>query len=72
MIEALAETIKNIVGFNEKIIWYTSKPDGTHGEFLDISNLSSLGWKAKIKLETGIREVYTQYQMEHVKSEGIE
>ena len=54
----LAELIKNIVGFEGKIIHDTSKPDGTPRKLMDNSRLTQMGWKAKIRLEQGIRSVY--------------
>ena len=60
-----------MVGYQGEIVWDDSIPDGTPRKLLDISKLSSLGWEAKIKLETGIREVYAQYQMEHATAEDI-
>lgn len=57
-IKDLAETIKNIVGFEGEIIWDASKPDGTPKKLLDVSKLNNLGWKAKTPLVDGIRQTY--------------
>lgn len=57
-IKELAELIQGIVGFNGKIKWNTSKPDGTPRKLLDVSLIKSLGWKYTIQLEEGIKEVY--------------
>ncbi|MDR1877055.1 MAG: GDP-L-fucose synthase [Flavobacteriaceae bacterium] len=57
-IKELAETIKDIVGYNGNIVWDTTKPDGTPRKLLDVSKLNSLGWKAKISLKNGIENVY--------------
>ncbi len=57
-IKELAEMIKEIVGFEGKIINDTTKPDGTPRKLLDISKLHSLGWKHKIPLESGIKMTY--------------
>lgn len=59
-IKALAELIKEITKFEGKIIWDTSKPDGTPRKLMDVSKLSNLGWKYKIELEDGIKRVYEQ------------
>lgn len=56
----LAELIKNITGFTGALKWDTSKPDGTPRKLLDISKINALGWKAKIDLKTGIKNVYGQ------------
>jgi len=54
----LANMIKKIVGFGGEFIFDSSKPDGTMKKLLDVSKLSSLGWRYKTSLEDGIREVY--------------
>lgn len=61
-IKELAETIAKIVGFNGRISWDPSKPDGTPRKLLDISRLKTLGWSPKISLESGIRTTYKWYQ----------
>ncbi len=60
-IKDLAEIIKNIVGYEGKIVWDASKPDGTPRKLLDVSKLNALGWKPKITLEDGIRQVVNNY-----------
>jgi GDP-L-fucose synthase len=57
-IKALAELIKEVVGFTGTINWDTSKPDGTPRKLLDVSRIEALGWKARIGLEEGIRTTY--------------
>lgn len=59
----LAELIKEIVGFAGEIKKDLSKPDGTPQKLLDITKLSSLGWKAKISLRDGIEQTYEWYQV---------
>lgn len=54
----LALLIARIVGYRGKIEHDLSKPDGTPRKLMDVSKLSSLGWKAGIGLELGIRSVY--------------
>jgi GDP-L-fucose synthase len=61
-IKELAETIRNIIGFNGTVMWNTSKPDGTVQKLLDVSKINSLGWKESISLEDGINEVYKAYK----------
>ena len=56
----LAEMIKKITGFTGKIIWDSSKPDGTPRKLMDVSKLNGMGWKAKINLETGVNKVYKE------------
>jgi GDP-L-fucose synthase len=57
-IKDLAFTIKKIVGFEGKIVFDTTKPNGTPRKLTDTTKLNSLGWKYSIGLEDGIRKVY--------------
>ena len=61
-IKELAETIARIVGFNGKISWDPSKPDGTPRKLLDISRLKTLGWSPEISLDHGVNSTYKWYQ----------
>ena len=54
----LAIMVKKIVGFEGEILTDTSKPDGTPRKLMDVSKLTSLGWKASIILEEGIKRVF--------------
>jgi len=58
----LAGVVSRVVGFGGDILFDPSKPDGTPRKLLDISRLSSLGWKPKIDLEDGIRSTYEWWQ----------
>jgi len=60
-IKELAETVQRIVGFDGKIVWDTSKPDGTPRKLMDSSRLLALGWRPKINLATGIRLAYEDF-----------
>lgn len=60
-IKDLAQLIKKIVGFDGKILYDRTKPDGTPRKTLDISKIRTLGWKPKTGLETGIKEYYDFY-----------
>lgn len=57
-IRELAKKIKEIVGFEGKIIWDKSKPDGTPRKLLDVKRLKRLGWQAKTDLDQGIKLTY--------------
>lgn len=61
-IKELALLIRKIVGFQGELRFDTSKPDGTPRKLMDVSRLHSLGFKAKIGLEEGIKAVYEEYQ----------
>ena len=60
-IRELANIIKDITGFDGKIIWDDSKPDGTPRKLLDVSLLHSLGWRHKINLHDGIKSAYKAF-----------
>ncbi|MCT8166645.1 MULTISPECIES: GDP-L-fucose synthase family protein [unclassified Pseudomonas] len=60
-IRELSETVAKITGYAGKIVFDTSKPDGTPRKLLDVSRLEQLGWKASIDLETGLRDAYEWY-----------
>ena len=57
-IKELSETIADVVGYNGKIAWDTSKPNGTTKRPLDYSKISSLGWKPTYKLKEGLEKSY--------------
>jgi GDP-L-fucose synthase len=54
-IKELSEIVARLVGYNGKLIWDVSKPNGTPRRALDTSKMSSLGWKAKTSLEDGLK-----------------
>jgi len=60
-IAELAELIKEIVGFDGKLIYDASKPDGTMKKLTDVSKLHSFGWRHKVSLNDGIKTVYDWY-----------
>ncbi len=57
-IKELADIIAGVTGFNGKIEFDSSKPDGTPRKLMDVSKIHSLGWKHKTSLEEGIRRTY--------------
>lgn len=61
-ISELVELIKEVVGFEGKIRYDTSKPDGTPRKLMDVTKLNGLGWKAMIPLKDGIKETYESYK----------
>ncbi len=58
----LAEKIKDIIGFEGKIVFDETKPDGTPRKLLDVSKLHSLGWKHRTSLEKGIEQTFEWYK----------
>ncbi|WP_374968444.1 GDP-L-fucose synthase family protein [Terrabacter sp. BE26] len=61
-IRDLAETVRQIVGYEGPIVWDPSKPDGTPRKLLDVARIESLGWKAEISLVDGIRATYDWFK----------
>jgi GDP-L-fucose synthase len=61
-IKDLALLIKDIVGYKGDIKHDLSKPDGTPRKLMDVSYLHSLGWKHKIELPEGIKQVYEYFK----------
>lgn len=68
-IKELAETVKEIVGYQGNIVFDSSKPDGTPRKLLDISKLTSLGWKYKTELREGIKQTYEDFLTAEMRAE---
>lgn len=60
-IKALAELVAKVVGYNGKILWDASRPNGTPRKLLDVSKATRLGWTYKTELEDGIRLAYEDF-----------
>ena len=60
-IRELAETMKRVVGFDGKLVFDASKPDGTPRKLMDVSRLRALGWQASISLESGLQQTYSWF-----------
>ena len=61
-IKQLVEVIKDKSGFEGKIIWDASKPDGMLKKCMDVSRIKALGWQPKITLEQGIEKIISEYR----------
>lgn len=57
-IRELAENVIDVVGFDGRIVFDSSKPDGTPRKLLDVNRLAALGWRAKTSLREGIALAY--------------
>ena len=64
-IKELAQMVAAVSGFEGRLEFDTTKPDGTPRKLLDTSRLTSLGWKPKITLRSGIEQTYAWFK-EHV------
>lgn len=60
-IAEMANIIKEIVGFEGKLLFDTSKPDGTPRKLLNVDRINALGWTAETGLEDGIRSTYQDF-----------
>ena len=60
-IKELTETVAKVVGYQGKMEWDTTKPDGAPRKLMDVSRLERLGWKAKISLEEGLTKTYVWF-----------
>jgi len=66
-IREIAELIKEIVGYQGKIKWDSTKPDGCPKKLTDVTKINKLGWHSKIDLERGLTLVYEGYKNEEVE-----
>lgn len=57
----MAQAVKDAVGYEGKLTFDTSKPDGTPRRYLDTTKMENLGWKAKTDLKTGLAKMYEWY-----------
>ncbi len=64
-IRKLAELVEEVTGFEGKVVWDRTKPDGTPRKLTDVRRLHSLGWKHKIPLEKGVRATYRWFLDNH-------
>ena len=60
-IRDLATTIGQIVGYQGRIAFDTTKPDGTPRKLMDVGRLRSLGWRAQISLRDGLALAYADF-----------
>lgn len=60
-IRALAETLKDVIGYKGELVFDTTKPDGTPRRVLDNTKILQTGWKPKIEMEEGLRREYDYY-----------
>ena len=68
-IKELTEIVAKVVGFEGKILWDTTKPNGTPRKLLDVSKAEALGWKYTTELEEGIRLTYDDFLNNPMRAE---
>lgn len=69
-IKDVAQTIKEVVGFDGEIVFNTKMPDGTKRKLLDVSKIENLGWKPAITLKDGLKETYEWFLENNKKLRG--
>lgn len=57
-IREMAETMAKVVGFEGKVVFDSTKPDGTPRKLMDVSRLAALGWRYQVSLEQGLSKTY--------------
>ncbi len=60
-IRELAERVRDTIGFQGKIEWDSSKPDGAPRKLLDVSRMKALGWSPRTPLEEGLKKAYEDF-----------
>jgi GDP-L-fucose synthase len=60
-IRELAETAASVVGFEGKLVFDTTKPDGTPRKLMDVSRMFELGWRPRTNLREGIGKALADY-----------
>ena len=60
-IRELAETVRDVVGFQGEMVFDTTKPDGAPRKLLDVSRLLALGWKPRVGFREGMRVAYEDF-----------
>ena len=60
-IKELAETIQKVVGHKGKIVWDSSKPDGTPRKLMDVTKMKKIGWECSTDLQQGIEKTYAWF-----------
>jgi len=60
-IREMAETMKQVVGYEGNLTFDTTKPDGSPRKLIDVSRLSNMGWEYSIDVEEGLKKTYQWY-----------
>lgn len=68
-IKELSELVAKVIGYEGKIVWDTTKPNGTPRKLLDVSKATHLGWTYSTELENGIRISYEDFLSNPIRAE---
>ncbi|EFB5216530.1 TPA: GDP-L-fucose synthase [Escherichia coli] len=66
-IREMAETMASVVGYQGKIVFDVTKPDGTPRKLMDVTRLKSLGWQYRYNLHEGLSLTYKWF-IENINS----
>ena len=61
-IKELSKLVALVEGYEGKILFDTSKPDGTLRKLTDPSKLQALGWRHKVNVDEGVRRLFEWYK----------
>jgi GDP-L-fucose synthase len=64
-VRELAELVARVVGYQGRLEWDSTRPDGTPRKLLDVTRITSLGWRPRIALEEGVSSTYAWFR-QHV------
>ena len=64
-IREMAETIKLVVGYEGKLTFDATKPDGTLRKLIDVTRLTNMGWKYSVDLKAGLQKTCKWYLKEN-------
>jgi GDP-L-fucose synthase len=70
-IKELAELVRRIVHPSARIVWDTSKPDGSPRKLLDVTRLHNLGWRHRMSLGEGIEQTYNWFLANQSSARGL-
>ncbi|RCV22110.1 hypothetical protein SEVIR_4G203800v4 [Setaria viridis] len=60
-VRELAEMVREVVGYEGRVVWDTSRPDGVMRRLLDSSKMRAMGWEPKVELKDGLKKLYEGY-----------
>jgi GDP-L-fucose synthase len=60
-IRDMAQILKQVIGFEGRLVFDTKKPDGALRKLIDVSRLSNMGWKYSMDLKEGLKKTYDWY-----------
>ena len=61
-IAELAQMVADVTGYKGRIVYDSTKPDGTPRKLMDVGRLADMGWRARTGLADGLRETYEWYK----------